>query len=667
MSTLPAHITGNPRLGTWVSVRNGKLRVHLGKVELGQGIVTALAQIAADALEVPMSAITVVEARTDVGPDQGLTAGSLSVIQARPALEHVGASIRQFAGPCTPLEDYIERIARLDPDTDLTGVAVAAEAPRRAVGADVPRLDLPRKILGKPSFLADLHPVAMVYGRVVRPPSPAATLIHLDEGWEAPGCRIWRDANFLAVTAAREADVDLAVERLRRHVIWAEAETLPNEGDLPAWLRRGPHEDIELLDEEPPEGAITATYTKPFLAHASIAPSVGMARWEGETLHIWTHSQGIYGLRDAVACSLGLQPNQVQVEHVQNAGCYGHNGADDAAFDAALLALRMPGQAVQVRWSREDELMWSPLSPAMVGTLSASMVKQRIVGWSFDVWGCGHMSRPGYLGVPGLLAGAHRGDAIDLPSATDPPLPSGGTTRNAVPIYNVGLRRITGHRKADSPLRTSAMRALGAYLNIFAIESFMDELAHEGGVDPVDFRLAHLSDARAKRVIEIAAEIGAWGQPLPPDRGRGFAFAQYKGTGAYVSVVAELQAESEVKVSKLTLVADVGEMINPNGVHNQLEGGAIQATSWTTRERVRFDRTRVTSTDWEQYPILRFSEIPEVVVHTIASSEPPVGAGEAAQGPTAAAIANAVQDALGVRVRDLPITAEAVIRAIEKI
>lgn len=661
----PPHIVANPRLGTWVTVAYGLVEIHVGKVELGQGILTALAQIAADAFALPLSGIRMVAAHTTHGPDQGLTAGSLSVFQAGPALRHVGAVMRALAGP--PDDGYVARIAALDPGTDLTTAPTADPGPTAEVGLSAPRLDLLDKVLGRPRYLADLRPEGLLYGRVLRPPSPGAKLASLDAAWKAPGVELVRDGSFVGVVGEREVDVDRALEQLARDCVWDESATLPDENSVSDWLRAGPHEEIEVLDEGPAPGTLTASYSRPFLVHGSIAPSVGLAQWSDDGLQVWSHSQGIHSLRLAIACALGLDPATVEVEHVENAGAYGHNAADDAAFDAVLLARAAPGRPVQARWTRPDELTWGPLSSAMTATVSASLVDGRVGGWSYDVWSLGHTARPGYRGTPGLLAGAHLETPIPLLPATDPPHVGGGggTTRNAVPIYDVGPRRVAGHRRADSPLRTSAMRALGAYLNVFATESFMDELALEAGADPVDFRLEHLSDPRAAHVVAEAARLSGWSSPLPDDVGRGLGFARYKDKGAYCAVVAEVEATSQVRVLRLTVVADLGLVVNPDGARNQLEGGATQSVSWTTKESVRFDRRRITTSDWELYPILTFAEAPPVKVHLVDSAEPSVGSGEAAQGPTAAAIANAVHRALGVRVRDLPLDAAAIVRAIE--
>jgi nicotinate dehydrogenase subunit B len=668
--SLPPHVVANPMLGTWLTVADGVVTVQVGKVELGQGILTALAQIAADALGLPVAAVRMRAAHTADGPDEGLTSGSLSVLQAGPALRHVGGVVRALTGgPDEDLTAYVARIAALDPATDLGTVSPAAPAPPTAVGRSEARLDLPDKVLGRPRYLTDLRPEGLLHGRVLRPASPGAALLGLAEV-DLPGVQQVRDGSFVGVVGAREADVDAALARLAAAATWSDGDELPDEDDLATWLRAGPHDEIAVLDEGGPvTPAHQASYSKPFLAHASIAPSCAMAQWTSggeEGLHVWSHSQGIHGLRDAIASALGLGDGVVTVEHVENAGCYGHNAADDAAFDAVLLARAVPGRPVLSRWSRPDELTWGPLSSAMTATVGADLVGGRIQGWSYDVWSLGHTSRPGYSGAPGLLAGSHLAQPVAAPPPTDPPpAAGGGTTRNAVPIYAVGPRRVTGHRRTVTSLRTSAMRALGAYLNVFAIESFLDELALAAGVDPIDFRLAHLTDDRAAHVVRRAAELGRWGTPLPDDTGRGIGFARYKDKGAWCAVVAEVAVDHAVHVRRLTVVADVGMVVNPDGARNQLEGGATQATSWTTTERVRFDRRRITSDDWETYPILRFADAPLVSVELVDSDAPSIGAGEAAQGPTAAAIGNAVHDALGVRVRDLPITTDAVVRAIE--
>ncbi|MBO0729841.1 MAG: xanthine dehydrogenase family protein molybdopterin-binding subunit, partial [Acidimicrobiaceae bacterium] len=657
-------------LGCWLSTSDGIVEIHAGKVELGQGILTALGQLAADALGLPLDRVRVVGAATGFGPDQGGTTGSHSVADSAPALTWVGGAVRHLTryrnpGP-SEIEDYISAIARLDPATDLTAISPESPLGPLSVGVSVPRVDLADKAYGRPRFLADLRPAGLLHGRVLRPASPGARLDAIAPGWTSPGVQLVRDGSFLGVIGDREADVDAALAALDKATTWHESDTLPDEFALPAWLRGGPHTDIELVDEAVGEPTHRASYSKPFLAHASIAPSCAMAQWnaEGDEVHIWSHSQSIYGLRLAVATALGLEPRRVTVAHVENAGCYGHNGADDAAFDAALLARAAPGRPVLVGWSRRDELTWGPLSPAMTATISARLSDGRIDGWSYDVWSTGHSARPGG-NTPRLLAMAHLDGGTPLPAPGDPPPPSGGITRNALPYYNVGPRRVLGHRLTQTPLRTSAMRSLGAYFNVFAIESFIDELAMAVDADPVEFRLAHLDDPRASAVIKLAAERSGWGDSLPPDIGRGIAFARYKDSEAYCAVVAEVELTHELRLCRLVVAADIGRVVNPDGARNQLEGGAIQSSSWTVSERVRFDRRRILSDNWESYPIMRFPAVPTVDVHLIESDAPSVGAGEAAQGPTGGAIGNAISSALGVRVRDLPLDVSSIKTAIE--
>jgi nicotinate dehydrogenase subunit B len=412
-----------------------------------------------------------------------------------------------------------------------------------------------------------------------------------------------------------------------------------------------------------------AEYSRPFIAHASMAPSCAIARWDGGHVTVWAHSQGVFPLRAAIALGLGLDPGQVTVQHVEGAGVYGHNAADDAALDAVLLAREVPGRPVRVLWSREDELSWGPMGSAMVARLSAGLdAAGRIQTWRQDVWSNGFIGRPGSGGEPRLLALSHVAGGSPMSPAPDgPPTGAMGATRNAVPGYDIPDLEVTRHRLLAMPIRTSSLRSLGAFLNVFAIESFMDELAEVAGADPVEFRLAHLSDPRARQVIEEVARFSGWAaRPRGDGAGYGLGFARYKGLSGYCAAVAEVAADTSITLRRLWLAVDVGRVINPDGVLNQVEGGAIQSASWALRERVRFDRTRITSVTWDSYPILRFTEVPEVSVRIVASGERETGAGELAQGPVAAAIGNAVSDAVGVRVRDLPLTTEQVARAVEQ-
>jgi CO/xanthine dehydrogenase Mo-binding subunit len=400
-----------------------------------------------------------------------------------------------------------------------------------------------------------------------------------------------------------------------------------------------------------------------------MAPSCAIARWDGDAVTVWSHSQGVFPLRDAIAAGLGMDTERVTVNHAEGAGAYGHNGADDAALDAVLLARAVPGRPVRVLWTREDEMGWAPFGPAMLARLSAGLdADGKIVTWRQDVWSNGFIGRPGRGGEPRLLALAHLAGGRPMSPAPDgPPTGAMGSTRNAVPGYDIPDLEVVRHRLLTMPVRTSSLRSLGAFLNVFAIESFMDELAACAGTDPVEFRLAHLTDPRAVRVIEEVAALSRWAdRPRAGGLGYGLGYARYKGLAGYCAAVAEVEAEDDVRVRRLWLTVDAGTVINPDGLINQVEGGALQSTSWATRERVTFDRARITSVNWDTYPVLRFTEIPDVAVRIVPSLQPATGVGEVAQGPVAAAIGNAVSDAVGVRVRDLPLTRDQVIRAIEQ-
>ena len=365
---------------------------------------------------------------------------------------------------------------------------------------------------------------------------------------------------------------------------------------------------------------------------------------------------------------LKLPLENITVEHMEGAGCYGHNAADDVALDAVLLAKAAADRPVRVQWSRADEMSHAPFGAAMAIEIEADLDAQNeIVGWRHSIWSNGHAARPGRAAQPALLAATELATPFPRMVSINPPQANGGGgDRNSIPLYDFPSWHIENHRLTTMPVRTSALRTLGAQGNVFAIECFLDELATERGEDPVAFRLRHLSDSRAQDVIKSAASRANWKPEKRSGIGYGLGFARYKNTGAYCAVVAEVEGAEDISVKRLTIAVDVGEAINPDGVTNQIEGGAIQATSWVLKERVRFDRQRITSNSWTAYPILRFSEVPEVQVEIIQRRDSePVGGGEAAHGPVTAAIANAVFDALGVRVRNLPITRDSLIAAME--
>ncbi len=690
----------NPRLARWLRVhRDGSVTVYSGKVEIGQGILTALAQIAAEELGIAPTRIRMVAADTDASPDEGVTSGSLSIQDSGAALRRACAQARallleraaarlgvstadlrvedgavQARGRSTSFWECADD-SLFDCEIDET-LALKSPGAYRLVGKSAPRLDLPDKIAGRPRFIQDMAPPGMLYGRVVRPPHGFAALTSLDDGKvkAIPGVvAVVRDGAFVGVIAEREEVAISAQRALRRAASWKDADPLPQ--DIHAWLKAHAVEHRVISEKADAEAqsratqTLEASYTKPYISHAPIGPSCAIAQFQGDKLLVWSHSQGIFNLRRDLAMALGMREGAIVVRHVEGSGCYGHNGADDVALDAALLARAAGGRPVQVQWMRDDEFAWAPCGPAMALTLRASLASDGgIVDWLHELWSNGHSGRPGRSDNPALVAAWHLARPFKRPAAINMPLPAGAADRNAVPLYDFPSQRVVNHYVREMPVRTSALRSLGAYANVFAIESFMDELADAAGLDPVEFRLRHLKDERARTVVEAAAQRANWTGWTPAEgRGHGIGFAKYKNLGAYCAVVAEVEVDNEVRVKRLVLAVDVGLVINPDGVINQIEGGAIQSTSWTLKEQVKLDARGITSLGWEEYPVLKFSEVPAVEVELIDRPElPSVGAGEAAQGPTGAAIANAVAHALGLRVRELPLTPERVIAAIER-
>ena len=707
VSPLPADLAANPVLARWLDFsRDGEVTIRTGKVEYGQGIWTALAQVAAEELQVTLARVRVASVSTSTSPNEGVTAGSLSVQDSGSALRQACAQARDLLLDAAAAKLGVGRadlavvdgqIRTADRPTGLSYWTLAQPGmldrpaddpvPSRppgqwsVAGRSAPRLDFPDKVTGRPRFLHDLVLPGMAYGRVVRPPARTADLTELTGLDLGPQTVLVRDGSFLGVVAETDRAARLAAGRVARAARWQTTPSLPDADDLRGFLLAAQSEDETVVDQPAADAAGTATrtltaeFTRPFIAHASVAPSCAIARWDGGSVTVWSHSQGIFLLRDAIAAGLGLDAAQVTVRYVEAAGVFGQNGADDVALDAVLLARAVPGRPVGVQWTREDEMCWTPLGSAMLARLSAGLdAGGRIVTWRQDVWSNGFMGRPGMGGDPRLLALTHLAGGHPMPPAPDlQPANWMGASRNSVPGYDIPSVQVTRHRLLDMPIRTSSLRSLGAHLNVFAIESVMDELAAAAGADPVRFRLDHLTDPRARQVLTQAADMAGWPASTRTGRGHrdgtgyGIGVARYSGNAGYCAAVAEVEADTDIRLSRLWLAVDVGRVINPDGVINQVEGGAVQSASWTLREQVRFDRDKITSASWDSYPILRFTDTPAIMVRVMdAPGEAEVGAGEVAQGPVAGAIGNAVADAVGVRVRHLPLTRERVARAIEE-
>lgn len=696
---LPGSLSDSPFLDSWIRIGSDEsITVFTGKAELGQGIRTALAQIAAEQLRVEFSRIELVTADTARTPDEGYTAGSQSMQHSGTAILHAAAYLRQmmigFAAEALGVSANDLKVQE--------GVVVSSAGDKRSygqlvsgrslhvtvpdqtgffdpenytvMGQSLPRVDIPAKLTGQQSYVHDLKLDGMVHARVVRPAKPGARLANLDtsELEKMPGVlRIVRDGNYLGVIAEGEFQAIKAMQALQSAAQWEGGVSLPTDADIYDHLMRLPAASTVVHGPETPASPLAgakiveAAYTRPYQMHGSIGPSCAVGHFQNGQLTIWSHTQGVYPDRSAIAEMTNMDEQAVRIVHMEGAGCYGHNGADDAAADAALLARALPGRPVRVQWMRDHEHQWEPYGSAMVVKVQGSVsVTGEIASWNYEVWSNPHTTRPGPAGnlLPAqLISGAFQPEA-----PTNIPLPAGGADRNAVPGYSIANARVVEHFIAEMPLRTSALRSLGAYMNVFALESFMDELALAAGVDPVQFRLARLEDPRARDVVTTAADAFGWKDwPRRPGHGRGFAYARYKNLAAYCAVALELDVDrstGRIRIGRAVAACDSGHAVNPDGIRNQIEGGLVQSASWTLFEQVRFDADGIQSADWAGYPIMRFPSVPETVeVHVIdRPGEPFLGTGEASQGPAAAAIANAVADAIGVRIRDLPLQPERV-------
>jgi nicotinate dehydrogenase subunit B len=705
---LPGSLNGNRLLSAWLRVNaNGTVTVFTGKVEFGQGIASALAQVAADELDVGYRRINMVTADTSLTPDEGFTAGSQSIEQSGTAIRFACAEARQMllaaaaarlgvqAGDLTVADGTIaapggKRTTYWAVTTDalLRREATALPKPKAAadytlIGRSLARRDLPPKFTGGAAYLQDLRLPGMIHARVGRPPVPRAELVSLDAAAlkAMPGViEVVRDGSFVAVVCEREEQAINALVALRELAVWSRPELPPTLADTFDRPDPEPQSQDSVVYEKTAPGTpiavrrIEARYTRAFQLHASIGPSCAVAHDVNGKLTVWTHSQGVFALRGDIARALGVAPASVVCIHMEGAGCYGHNGADDAAFDAALLARAIPGRPVRVQWMRDDEFMWEPFGSAMSVKVGAGLgADGNIVEWRHELWSYPHARRPGGREGVNLLAASY----LTVPSPptfpADVPQPNGGSDRNSIPLYDFPNQKILKHYMPDAPLRTSSLRTLGAYANVFAIESLMDETAAAAGTDPVEFRLNHLRDERARTVIEAAARNSDWRPSALGDggrgagsmlRGRGIGFARYKNHACYCAVVAEVEVDRVsgiVRVTRAWSAVDAGLAINPDGIVNQIEGGLIQSASWTLKEALKVDRSGIQTKSWIDYPILRFSEVPAVEVEVIQRpTDDSLGVGEGAQGPTGAAIANAFAAATGRRLRDIPFVPERV-------
>lgn len=689
---LPRSLERHPKINAWLEVlEDGRVRVFTGKIELGQGIRTAIAQVAAEELDMDPDRVEVYLAETGRTPDEGYTAGSGSIENSAMSVRYAAAAGREklLELAAQKLNTHTDQltlkdglISTSDGDSRLTfaevlegaqiedevrlPIALKPKEQYRWVGKAIPRKDIEHMARGEQVYVHDLRFPGMVHARVVHPKTYQSQLLEFDQEKLKKSIsgllKIVINGNFLGVIAEEEYQAVKAQLFLQANAKWSSPKPLPQGQPMDEYIKSLPARTENVQEKGNPgtlndaANTLKVQYFKPYIMHGSIGPSCALALYDQDQLYIWSHSQGVYPLRESLQKMLELPLEQIHIKGVPGSGCYGHNGADDVAADAALLAMAYPGKHVRLQWSREDEHGWEPYGSAMIMEAAASLDSSgRIEYWQYDLWSDTHSTRPG--GDPGNLLPARY---LENPFQMQSYGYSGGAYRNAEPYYTIPNLKIDAHF-FDGPLRVSALRSLGAYANIFAIESFMDELAEQAGKDPLEFRLMHSEDERAIAVMKKLQELTK-NQKMEENEGIGYAFSRYKNVAAYCAVAAKMAVDKNdgtVQVQNMWAAIDAGEVINLDGIINQTEGGMIQSASWTLKEEVLFDKQHVNSLNWGSYPIFRFNDVPQVRVAVInRPAEAPLGAGEAAQGPAGAAIANAVYRACGKRVRHLPIRPE---------
>ena len=683
------------QLDAWLAVgADGQVTVFCGKVELGTGVQTALAQIVAEELDVAFARVFMLMGDTALCQNQGPTVGSQTIYRAGPQLRQAAAEARRtllemaaaglsveaanlavkdgiVSAPDGKNVSYAELVGGKKIDRAFSGSAKPKSPDRHTVvGKPIPRVELPGKVFGTHVYVQNLRMPGMLHGRVVRPPMPEARLDGVDEASvkSLPGSvRVVVKGNFVGVVAEREEQAIRAARALK--VRWTQGVELPEMGDMPAFTRGTPSRPRVLAasgDVETALGAAAkphrAQYYVPHQMHGSIGASCAVASVTPDGATLWSPTQSSFNLRDAVARVLDMPRDKVRLVWIEGSGCYGHNGADDATADAALMSQAV-GRPVRVQWMRHDEHGNEPKGAAMVMEVAGGLDSQgNVAAWDYQVWSPGHAGRPAGNGPGNTLAGAQLG----LPDLLAP----AGADRNARPTYVFPNSRVRLHLLQSTVLRVSSLRGLGSPQNTFANESFIDELAHAAGADPIEFRIRHLKDERAIAVLEAVAKLAEW-SPRPArggpnaGSGRGVAFVHYDNYSGYAAIALQVhvdRASGKVSVERAAAAHDCGLIVNPDGLKNQIEGNIVQTLSRALLEEVKFDTAQVTSLDWARYPILRFSDVPEEIAIALINrpDKPSVGAGEPAAAPVMAAVANAIFDATGARLRSVPFTAERV-------
>ncbi|MFK7891473.1 MAG: molybdopterin cofactor-binding domain-containing protein [Granulosicoccus sp.] len=695
---VPKPLLDYPLISNWISFDlSGRVTVRSGRVELGQGAVNAITQMAAHELFVAIDQIDMLSGDTQLVPNEGYTVGSYSVSEGGTSVQLAAAAARHV------IVTYVSKLLQSKPseitikaghiyrdgaETDLnywnlpdfpnldrevlTHTQRTIITNETLIGTSGPPNDLLSRLAGS-AFIHDLSLPGLLHARVVLPlmiGQPFDVDKEVVSNIEKKGSTVIQNNGYIAVVDTREERASKAAGILKNSISVASTTALYSD-DMIAALDELPSEQSVMYEQrESSSGMASSTVSvsiaRPCIAHASIGPSCGVALFNGNLLTVWTHSQGVFHLRSALAGVLELDEKNVRVIHVPGAGCYGHNGADDAACDAAIAAMQMTGSPIRLIYNREDEFSATTLGPAMRTEASAGLDKGgNIISLDMTVISPPHSSRPRSRSIPNLRSAAllrtptnraaqPRYDYADVPMAD-----GGGAERNAVPGYDIA--NITVLKKSVvPPYRGSSLRSLGSYVNVLAIESVVDECARELQADPLVFRVAHISDIRGRSVLERVAQAAQCDLMAP---GVGIAYAQYKNQAAYCACIAKVTVVEDVCVDRLWIAVDTGQVINPSGVRAQIEGGAIQAISWLLCEEISFADGLISTHNWEDYPILTFNSVPPISVDLIDSDAPPLGCGEAATGPVAAAVLNAASSELGIRPTRTPLTRDNLIQS----
>jgi len=693
----PAKTVDRDEVDGFVAVNgDGSVTIYSGKVDLGQGLRIAIPQMAAEELGIGVEHIVLVEGDTWSTPDQGATAGSSGVMRGGVEIRQAAATAREAliamaaARSGRPAADFDAVDGAVRPRAGGEGLSFAelvgdkrfalkvdAKAGLRdpgsytVVGKPLLRPDLPGKVNGRHTFIHDVKVEGMLHGRVLRPPTVGAKLIAVDTASikTVAGARVVRIHDFLGVVAGSEWEAVRAARLLKAR--WSDAASLMGAAAVRAWMRAGPFVGDETLVKRgdvrqalSSAKRIGAEFYWPSQSHASMGPSCAIADVRDGRATIWSASQATHKFRLTIAAALGLPREAVRVIYVDGSGCYGMNGHDDAAADAALLSKAI-ARPVRVQWSRQDELGWDPKGPPQLLALEGALGDDRtIAAWRTEMW------------LPQATASLPNMPLLALDAAgiaQTPGITTGLISQNGDPPYAVPHQEVVVHWLSTAPLRPSNIRAPGKIANCFAVESFTDMLAVLAQVDGVAFRLQGLSDPRGIEVIRRAAALIGWTpRPSPAPgasgTGRGFAYMHYKHSETYVAMAMEVEvdkASGAIRVRRVACAHDCGLVINPNTLKAQIEGNILQTLSRTLLEEVAFDRARVTSVDWASYPILGFADAPDILIDIVdRPQEPPLGAGEASATPVPAALANAVFDAVGRRLTTVPFTRERVLAAL---